>query len=154
MPFKFDRLIDIVRNLGDENVDCHRLVLDKIHPCIAVVAASTGQHWETVLDHWLSSRKAQQRLVHPPRFTQLMDTALVNVLRGRDERYYEVQLAMERSRWYLNWLRRQFTGPRPTSGTLGMYNWRGAVRIAGLLPRGGGYLHNKQALQAACAANG
>ena len=55
--------IGILRNLGDTNTDSHRIVLDKIHPCLAVIAASTGQHWETVLNHWLSSRKAQQRLV-------------------------------------------------------------------------------------------
>jgi len=60
---------------------------------------------------------------------------------------------MERSRWYLNWLRRQWTGPQPASGALGMYNWRGQARIAGLVPRGGGG-YDKQTLQWACADNG
>ena len=144
--------VSILRKLGDVNTDCHRMVLDKIHPCLATIAQSTGLHWETVLDHWLSSRKAFERLVHPAQFTELMNHTLDNEMCGRNEQHYAVQLAMERSRWYLNWLRRKWFGPKPTSGSLGVYNWRGRVRIAGLLPYR--YDHDKQDLQAACAANG
>jgi hypothetical protein len=129
-------------------------VLDKIHPCLAIVAESTGHPWETVLKHWHSARKVMQRVVHPPRFTQLMDTALTRALRGHSEQNYEVQLMMERARGYLSWWRRQWTGPRPASGALGKYNWRGRVRIAGLLLCSGLQGHDRQELQAACAANG